>query len=376
MRDLRILVISLVGLAMVAAFAALNSPPPPAPPLSVRSAAQDGAMALSRWLDASGYHTRQVLSSPIRLEGEDVLFILNPLLAYTPDEVERIRQWVRAGHRLVIAGSPYAVNSLLEPYDLTLEFLDTLSGEVLSPANPLLAAPPFENVQAEARYRVAGRRTDTILYLMAGTDPVLISFREGAGQVWVSGALRPFSNLGLHDPGSARLMLNLVAGLPSGAVIGFDEAKHGFSEMPSSVMNWLVSVPPGWGILLALALTLIYFGLQGRRFGRVLPLPDDRLRREPVEYIQAMANLFRRSGLRSETLAHYQAQLRRRLTERYAVDPKLNDTELVKAVIYHEPSLDEAELRRVLKALSNPRPSEGDLVSAALDVDTWLRRLH
>jgi hypothetical protein len=194
--------------------------------------------------------------------------------------------------------------------------------------------------------------------------------------VWVSGALRPFSNLGLHDPGSSRLMVNLLAGLPSGAVIGFDEARHGFSETPSSVMNWLVSVPPGWGILLALALTLVYLGLQGRRFGRALPLPDDRLRREPVEYIQAMANLFRRSGLRSEMLGHYRSQLRRRLTERYTVDPKLNDTELVKAVIYHEPSLDEAELRRVLKALSNPRPSESDLVSAALDVDTWLRRLH
>jgi hypothetical protein len=376
MKDLRILIISLVGLAIAAAFAALNSPPPPAPPLSVRSAGQDGSMALSQWLDESGYHSRQVLSSPIRLESEDALFILNPLLAYTSDEATRIQQWVRDGHLLVVAGSPYAVNSLLEPYDITLEFLDTMSGEVLSPANPLLAAPPFETVQAEARYRIGGKRTDTVTHLAAGTDPVLISFREGAGQVWVSGALRPFTNLGLHDAGSARLMLNLLAGLPPGTVVGFDEAKHGFSETPSSVMNWLVSVPAGWGILLALALTLVYLGLQGRRFGRALPLPDDRLRREPVEYIQAMANLFRRSGLRSDTLGHYRAQLRRRLTERYAVDPKLNDAELVKTVIYHEPSLDEAELRRVLKALSNPRPSEADLVSAALDVDTWLRRLH
>jgi hypothetical protein len=376
MKDLRILIISLVGLAIVATFIGLNSPPPPAPPLSVRSAGPDGAMALSRWLDESGYHSRQVLSNPIRLEDEDALFILSPLLPYAQDEIERIQKWVRAGHTLVVAGSPYAVNSLLNAYDLSLAFLDNLSGEVLSPASPLLAAPPFDTVQAEARYRIEGQRTSYITHLAVGADPVLVSFHDGAGQVWVSGALRPFSNLGLHDPGSARLMLNLMGGLPRGALVGFDEARHGFSETPSSVMNWLVSVPPGWGILLALALTLAYLGLQGRRFGRALPLPDDRLRREPVEYIQAMANLFRRSGLRSETLGHYRARLRRRLTERYAVDPKVNDNELVKAVIYHEPSLDETELRRVLKALSNPRPNETDLVSAAMDVDAWLRRLH
>ena len=58
----------------------------------------------------------------------------------------------------------------------------------------------------------------------------------------------------------------------------------------------LLTTPPGLGLVLAFGLTFVFLALRGRRFGRIVPLPDETLRREPVEYIQAMANLYRRSG--------------------------------------------------------------------------------
>ena len=103
---------------------------------------------------------------------------------------------------------------------------------------------------------------------------------------------------------------------------------------------------------------MIFLALQGRRFGRAVPLPSDRLRREPVEYIQAMANLFRRSGQRAAILKHYRDQLRRRLTERYALDPHLDDIELVKTIVFRDPTVDEAALRGLLRRLSSKQINE------------------
>jgi hypothetical protein len=203
-----------------------------------------------------------------------------------------------------------------------------------------------------------------------------VSASHGAGRVWVSGALRPFTNLGLQDPGSARLVANLLAGFPPTFTVGFDEAAHGYGDPASqSLSGWLFGAAPGWGIVLALVITMIFLATRGRRFGRAVPLPDERLRRESVEYIYAMATLFRRSGQRSEILRHYDDQLRRRLSERYAVDPKLEAIEFVKTVVYRDPTLHEAELRDLMKRLSQKKVSEPDLIRIASDVDQFLRRL-
>lgn len=159
-------------------------------------------------------------------------------------------------------------------------------------------------------------------------------------------------------------------------MIGFDEGGHGYADpTQQSLFAWLFGTTAGWGVLAGLGLTMVYAASRGRRFGRAVPLPDDRLRRESVEYIQAMATLFRRSGQRSEILRHYDGQLRRRLSERYAVDPRLEAVELLKTVIYRDPSLDETQLRRLLLGLAQPRISEAGLVSLLSELDDFLRRL-
>ncbi len=375
MRDARILTVSLVVLVILAAITVAVAPPPEAPPLSVRSAGRDGAMALQMWLRRSGYDVREVLSYN-QLDAVDVLFVLEPLLfIYSGEEAQLLQRWVEDGHTLIIAGTPFAVNSLLAPYELSLNFLP-ISGEMLSPAAPSLISPPFSAVRAEAVSVVETERADGAPHLFSVDLPVLVSASHGAGRVWVSGALRPFTNLGLQDPGSARLVANLLAGIPTTFTIGFDEAAHGYGDPASqSLSGWLFGTAPGWGIVLALVVTMVFLETRGRRFGRAVPLPDERLRRESVEYIYAMATLFRRSGQRSEILRHYDDQLRRRLSERYAVDPKLDAIEFVKTVVYRDPTLDEAVLRDLMKRLSQKKVSEQELIKTASDVDKFLAQL-
>jgi hypothetical protein len=210
-----------------------------------------------------------------------------------------------------------------------------------------------------------------VTHASADGNKVIVSFNEGQGQVWVIGAIYPFTNRGIQESANARLVANLVNTLSHRAV-GFDEARHGFGT-PSSISGWLFNTPPGWSILLALSLTLLYLALRGRRFGRAVPIPEERLLREPVEYIRAMANLFRRSGQRTEMLKHYRAQFRRRLSERYNLDPRLDDIEIVKTITFRDPTTDEAALRNLLSDLSRNSISEAQLVTTASEADDWVR---
>lgn len=377
--DNRLIVIAMLGIVLVGVLTVLFSAPPPAPPLSVRSVESEGSMALHLWLEQSGYTVRQVLSNPIRFGEIDSLFVLNPLYPYTDSEAVRIRDWVEQGNSLIVAGRyPFILNGLLDAFDVSLRF-SPVAAQTLSPSLPTLDTPSVTALQADTVYDTSividTLRDDIVTHVSSDDARVLISFRQGAGTVWVSGMTHPFTNRGLQDEQSARLVLNLVSNLSEGSVIGFDEARHGFQESSSSLSGWLVGSSAGWGILVALALTLFYLALRGRRFGVPVPIPEERLRREPVEYIQAMAHLFRRSGQRHVLLNHYRAHLWRKLSECYAVDPRLNDDELVKTLTYHDSELDPALLRNLLGRLAQNKVSEQELLDTVRDVDDLLRKI-
>lgn len=373
--DFRILAGALVVIVVLAVVAVIFGPAPPAPPLSVRNDDRNGAMALRRWLERSGYNVVEALGTPSNLDQLDVLFVLDPVIFYGEDDGTRIKRWVENGNTLIITGAPYNVNALLSSYDMALRYI--WPGEpVLSPAAPTLNAPPLKTLQVDAFYGIETERPGVVVHLSTETMPILVSFNEGNGRVWVSGSLRPFTNRGLQDEGSPGLIQNMLASVPLTATIGFDERGHGYGETPQTVSAWLFGTSPGWGVLSGLIITMTYLAFRGRRFGKAVPLPDERLRREPVEYIQAMANLFRRSGQRAEVLRHYNQQLRRRLSERYALDPKLNDVELIKTVVFHDPDVDETVLRDLLKRLSHQKISEQELITIASDVDHLLRSME
>lgn len=345
------------------------------PTLSVRSSEADGSMALDHWLEASGYTVRQVTSFAAQIEDVDVLFILNPILDYSEPNAALLRDWLRRGKTLIIAASPFSASTLLDTFDVELAYLLTAHAQ-LSPAAPTLGDPPFDSARVEAVYAITTERPDAVPHLFSDGQPVLVSLREGRGTLWVSGALRPFTNLGLSDPGNARLIANLVASVPRQAVIGFDEAVHGFGEDGQQTLSaWFFGTAPGWGILVGFALTMVYMGLRGRRFGRALPLAEQGARRDMSEYIGAIATLFRRTGQRGEIVGHYDQQFRRRLSERYAVDPRLDAMALARAVAEREPTLDRVGLEALLSRLAQKKVNETELVAIATDVDRWLRSI-
>jgi hypothetical protein len=370
--DARLLLGSLVAITLLGILTVALRPAPSAPPLSVRSDEAEGAMALWQWLEESGYRVREAVAFPDDLEDLDALFILAPVLPFEDGERRAIYNWLRQGNTLIVAGDPLIVNTLLtEDFNLRPSFPDYV-GSII-PTAPTLRTPPFDPLPPQGVFIIETTRDDTVIHLTGNGLPVLASYSESQGTFWASGMIIPFTNRGLRDPSHASLIVNLLATLPPRAVIGFDEAHHGLGRSSQTVFSWLVTSSPGWGVLSGFVLTFVFLTMRGRRFGKAVPLPDERLRREPVEYIQAMANLFRRSGQRGEMLKHYRQQFQRKLSERYGVDTTLADTELVKIIVYHDSSVDEKRLRDLLTRLSQKNVNEAELLSVVRDIDMFLK---
>ncbi len=375
-RDGRILIGALIALAVLSVISVLTAAPPPVTiPLSVRNQDEQGAMALRLWLERSGYEVRELLAWD-ELNRLDALFILQPIIDYSPAEMERLRDWVQRGNTLVVAGDPWRVNLLLEAFQVRLGS-PTLA-QVLVPAAPTLLLPPLLPVRINDFSPIETQRTDAIIHLAYQGEPGLISLNEGEGRLWVLSALEPLTNRGLRASGSAELVQNWLAGMPANARIGFDEQVHGLGETatPPGFNDWLFLTPGGWSVLALVSITFIYIAVRGRRFGRIEPLPSDRLQRESVEYVQAMGTLFRRTGQRRDILQHYEQQLRRRLSERYGLDPKLPADDLIRIATTYDATLSSDELRDVFTRLRPANVTEAQLIEAALAVDALLNKLR
>src|SRR5258708_772282 len=306
--DRRLLIGIFVAVATIAIIAVLATPVDNGPPLSTHSSAVDGAMALRLWLEKLGHPTTDLTSKPIVPGAEKTLFILDPDIGYSATEALTLQKWVRAGHTLILAGNISVINTLLKPYSVSLQYFFPDS-DIAPAAAPVLIKPPTDKAEIQPDSRIETSRDDVATFLTSEGYPVLVSFPEQAGRVWVMSGVYPFTNIGLQNKATAKLVLNLLTSLDAGAV-AFDEGAHGYStDTADSVSSWLFTTPPGLSILLALVLTLVFLALRGRRFGRAVTLPQERLRREPVEYIQAIPSLFPPSVHPGDILQHYGAQL-------------------------------------------------------------------
>ena len=374
------LVIVLLLFAALVAFTAYTTArraeSSPAPAYSTHSTALSGAAALYLWLDELGYRVDRIEGNAFAIDDDtDLLFVLSPYNSYTGPEMRLLETWAEgAGHTLVLATEGWQLQTPLRDFGVGLIPRVELA-EVLTPTVPLLTSPPPGPVAARADRVLRLSRDDYVAHLQHGDDPVLVSLRWGEGRVFLAATVRPFTNAGLRDPGSARLVYNLLAGLEPGARVQFDEWHHGYATeqaVDNTLLAWLYRSPWGWALLFAAAVTLGWIVLRGRRFGRPVPLPEQVRRRPQSEYVVSMAGLFRRAGRRSFVMQHHHDRLKRELARPWRLNPDLPDEAFVAELARYRDNLDEPALRDLLARLTGERVSEADLVRLVGEVETWL----
>jgi hypothetical protein len=241
---------------------------------------------------------------------------------------------------------------------------------------PLFDSPPPSSLgDTRTSASLQLNRDDFVTHVAAGARPSIVSFDQGNGRIILSSASFPFTNLGLQSDGNPELVLNLVSAAGEKGLVWFDEWHHGIRAATVEIVGldeWLRQSPAGHALLYGALVVFVTLVLQGRGFGRPLPLRQDRTRRAPVEYITAVANLSRRAGHRSAALQDYHRRLKRGLGRRYRLDPTLPDADFVARLAAFSPNLNSEALLDLLQRLSRSQVSEHELVQSAAETADWL----
>ncbi len=326
-----------------------------------------GALALYRWLGDLGYRAERLEYRDFALDADaDLLFVLAPSVSYTPAEAAAVLRWVEAGGTLIFADDRRfgGGSALLRAAGATA---------MAAPAGPIpraaLAQPvaPADMITAQTSVVLGGLPADAAAIIGAADGPLLAGMQRGKGYIYLSAALRPFTNVGLADAGSPALVLGLLRRAPVGGRLIFDEYHHGFIREPS-LGGLLLSGPWGWAGIYAALVGAAYVVLSGQRFGRAVPLREETTRRSSAEYLESMAGLLRRGRKSGYILAHYHTALKRRLARPHGISPTLDDDAFVIALAAARP-LDAAALRAILARMRQRVVSEAELLRIIAEGD-------
>ncbi len=363
----------LLGLLTVAA--ALQQTP--VIPYLSTSTSPDGTLALKLWLQQLGYQSVDATSVTYQPPASaNLIFILEPVVDISEEEWSLLDQWVESGGSLVLAGDDASQVSLaaIGHYGFTKVFLGQPVTQ-LTLQTPLLKSPPLEApVPIKLDFALTTSRADFVTYLAVDGQPVLVSMNQGRGHVILSASPFPFSNLGLKNNVDAELVLNLIALSGKSGTFWFDEWHHGVQNVGRIIGpdQWLRATSVGHALLFVVGAIFVALWLQGRGFGRPVPLPREIQRRGPMEHVTAIANLNRKAGHRAAIMKQYHDQLKRRLGRRYRLNPSLPDPEYADSLALYNPSIDKAALLDLLQRLSNRNVGETEMVRLAREVTQWM----
>ncbi len=374
-RDAKLAIGILLFLVIVTAFAAARAQTGPEyPPLSSLSSTPDGALALKLWVKQLHYNVdERVLASFVPPQSASILFMLEPLFP-TEDELKAADDWVEKGGTLIAIGDDYGMYSIVDHYEFSFDYLADNTA-VPAVESPLLDSPPaFDPKNARIRMALVSERDDYVVLAVFKDEPVLVSFEQGKGRVILGTIPVSFTNAGLKQTGNPELVLNILALARKKGTVWFDEWHHGLQsgEQILGPTEFLRFTPVGRSLLFLTFAVFIVLFIQGRGFGRSMPLPQEIKRRGALEHVTGVANLSRRAAHRSAVMMHYHDQIKRKLGQRYRLDPGMDDDEYVNTLIGYNPSIDKNELLGLLKGLKGKDISETEMVNLAVEAAEWI----
>lgn len=335
-----------------------------------------GTKALAELCRAAGLRTAVWEQAPARLTSRvRYLCLFDPTLNLGAKQLRDLLDWVAGGGYLLVAVE------VQEPEDDELRLAASTGPDVVllsglglaaqkTGVSPSVvpvasAAPELRDVHTvyvpgsarlrtarAADYRARGEPRDSKrkdLRLTAAVAPlrwetllgepergVLLKARHGAGCLYVLADAQMLGNSTLGERDNVVLAANLLfaPGVPE---IHFDEAVHVLRQQLLSEEARELSTGQALPALLALmAALLLYLVSRGTRFGAPLPLPTVP-RRSALEFVNAVADLYRRAGARGAVLGLLRHSFRRRLATLAGASPDLPAEALVAAVTTRQP---------------------------------------
>jgi len=292
----------------------------------------------------------------------------------TESELQPLDDWVEAGGTLIAIGEDYGMYLLLDHYKFALDYLPEQGGASTN-GTPLFTSPTtlnLRNIRVETVLQ--SDRDDFVVLAAYAGQPTLVSFELGKGRVILGATTASFTNAGLKEAGNPELVLNVLALAQKKGAVWFDEWHHGVRSGAQILGpgDFLRQTPVGRALLFVVFAVVIVLFIQGRGFGRPVPLPQEIRRRGALEHVTGIANLSRRAAHRPAVMLQYHQQIKRKLGQRYRLDPGMDDKEYVDRLAGYNPSLEKDDLLNLLKRLKRKNISETEMVHLAADAAKWI----
>ncbi len=369
-------ILVLLLLVAVTVSAALQQSKSVTIPYLSTSSKPNGTLALRMWVAELGYEAGETPQEVFELpQTVKTILVIQPIVSISNNEWKMIDNWVEKGGVLVIAGDNQQTFSAAGHFDFSLKYLQKQAAE-LTLAAPILKSPSMTaKPPVKADYVFATSRTDFTPLLSADDgQPVIVMIEQGKGKVILSTTPDIFSNLALKDDVTASLVLNILALSGTKGLTWFDEWHHGFQS--GGIVGpgqWLQHTPGGHALLFSAGVIFMALLLQGRAFGRPIPLLHEVRRRGPLEHVTAIANLNRKAGHRNAVLKQFHQRVKRHLGQRYRIDPSLADAEYVKLLSQYNSAINKDDLLNLLTRLSQKNVNEGELLKLAAEAARWIK---
>lgn len=296
-----------------------------------------GTKAWRELIERSGVGAQDWLAPLTTLSDEvEFLVLLDPTEPIEDDERTALRDWVRAGGRLVLA--PYAdrsdasiggrwaraaMDQTLREFGVTFAAATradvTVSPSLETEATADLSAVHLPStgrlrVLREGEFEVAEPQP-IVVVLLADEDgaPAAVSVSYGHGAVVVLAEAEMLSNATLSRADNVVLAANVVFTGGAPGVVHFDEYHHGFGGSGGALAGPRVDTSPFRNTALALlGVAAIYAIGRSRRFGApVTRAGTDR--RSSAEYVRALAQVYSQAEAGHAAAAMLASSFRRRV---------------------------------------------------------------
>lgn len=355
--DLTVLAVTLVAMALLGAAAYVASPPPQdvEPRGSTFGTGRDGAKAAFLLLQRQGYEVRRTFEAVAHLPldpSRDMLVLASPAEAISDGDRAAAKRFVEEGGLLLATGQAF---QLLPHAGFQSPGSGHTPGQKTYRAvlpSPLTAGAPTIRLHEEAR--LAGDPWPYVPVYDDGQLAGVLAAHIGRGRVvWWAGS-DPLLNGAIDEPGHLELVLGSVGRPPGERRVLWAEYYHGYTR---SLLSYAGGTPLAAGAAQLALLGIAALVTVGRRHGPSRPIvPEPRT--SPLEFVDAVAALYRKAGAAAGAVEVSRARMRRMLASATGL-PASSPDDLIVGTVSQRYPIDRVELARLFavsrQAADGPR---------------------
>lgn len=286
-----------------------------------------GAKGAYLYLSEAGYHVERWDRPPTELPADahnTIVVLASPLGRPNEDEKNALLLYLRRGGRILATG--YFASAFLPRTNLLIEYLPDSVWKEYSPVvvSPLTRGGPIK--MSPISYWSASEPDQIVHYAHEGKG-IVVSYKNGDGEVIWWGAETPLTNAGIQQSGNLDLLLNSLGNSKDVRIL-WDEYYHSFHFETTNDMT-APAIRYGLSLQCALVFLALLFGLS-RRSAPIRPL-NQPSRLSPLEFVHTLGGLYRRANATDIALEVPYNRFRSLLTRRLGLRPDTSTADLARA---------------------------------------------